>query len=159
MIRKAKAVDTPRIAELIEEGYARSSYVTHGTLDIAKAKRIIVNAIQRDGLMNEGGWCVRVAEANGTVEGFVVGYLSRVYDIGDKLLARDWMLYGSPRCPTVDRIGLLDALDEWASANPKVLDLEVSVTDAVGDWKRVGQLYERRGLEQVGAVYRRRYER
>lgn len=163
MIRKAKATDTPRIAELIEEAYARSpAYAGLGSVDTVRAKKIVVQAIQRHGQMGEGGWCVFVADTLGQVEGFAAAYLTRVYDIGpaDLLLALDWMIYGSARCPATDGAQLLLAVERWAEKNPKVLEHQPTAVDTVAeDWKRLAGFYERRGYQLMGAVFRRRFAR
>jgi hypothetical protein len=163
LIRKAKATDTPRIAELVQEAYARSpAYAGLGSVDVNRVKRIIVQGIQRDGQMGEGGWIVRVADTLGKLEGFAAAYLTRVYDIGpaDLLLAQDWMIYGSPRCEARDGVALLLAIEQWAEKNPKVLEHQPTAVDTiVEDWKRLCGFYERRGYAQVGAVFRRRFAR
>ena len=55
-----------------------------------------------------------------------------------------------------DAMTMIQRVIHWAEANPKVIEVHLGVTDAIGgDWKRVGRMYEHLGLEQCGGMYRK----
>lgn len=156
MIRRANYSDIPAIFSLLTEGYERSRYRDIGAIDAKVAKGLLVNAIQRDGQMGEGGALVRVAEAEGgEVAGVILSLLQRVYLIGDKLQATDLFYYTTERCAVRDRTALFDAMVAWAEANPRVVEIQASASDIVGDWRRVGGLYERKGFDACGGMWRK----
>lgn len=159
MIRPAKFGDIPRLAELLAEMHERSCYATVAAVDLRAAKALFVQAIQRHGSGTAGAMCAYVADSGSRVEGFVIGLLDRLYHVGDQLMASDLFLYVSPNGDPRDFARLFDALDQWAAANPNVLECRLGITDAITPWQRTAQLYRRKGYRQSGAIYERRFER
>lgn len=158
-VRDARFVDTPRIAELIGEAHEKSIYAEVATFDLVEAKQLIARSLQRHGHMNYGGSLVLVSENGGTVEGFLLGIIDKVYPTLKELMATDLLFIVSKRADAHDAPKMLKRLIAWAEANPKVVEVRLGVTSAVGDWERAGKMYERLGLERCGAMFRRGFER
>lgn len=156
-IRPALMVETPTLVEILTERYPETIYAAAGVaIDEPLARKIIAHHIQRSDGTNEGATFVRVAAGeDGEPVAFVMGHLSRVYMIGDKLQAVDCFLIGRTGVsPSVlDR--LFDAYVNWATDNPKVYDVQASWTDILPDTNRFDAVYRRKGFAQCGAVYRR----
>jgi hypothetical protein len=156
MIRRATFADIPRLFDLIAAMHRGSRYAAVATLDEKAAKAMLVQSIQRHGGTAAGSTLVMVAEdAAGTVQGFVVGMLARLYDIGVELMATDWMFHAAPGAPPRAAGRLIDAVIGWAAANPRVLVQRYGVTDALGDPARTGRLFARRGFRAAGAIFER----
>jgi GNAT superfamily N-acetyltransferase len=156
MIRAAQFADVPRLAQLLEEAHGASIYAERAQFDEREAKALFVRAIQRHAHKTVGGSLVLVAERDGTVEAFIVGHLERVYYVLDRMTATDLFFICSPRAHAHDARTLLDGLVQWAEGNPKVIEIRLGVTNAIGNWQRTGRFYERLGFEKAGAMYERR---
>lgn len=159
MIRQARFVDVQAMAAMMQEAHARSIYRDLDEIDAPAMKRLFVSAVQQHGKPGEGGTCAFVAEPGGQVEGFIVGVLQRVYHVGKRLSASDLFFLTRPDADPRSAVGLLGAFLDWAEGNPKVVEIQMGATSALGDWRHAGRLYERRGLEQCGGIYRRSIER
>ena len=151
MIRAARFADIPALTALMQEGHARSKYFGRAGVDPKEARGLLMTCVQ-----GEGGTMVMVSDdADGKPAGFMVGILERVYHVADRLATSDLYLYVSDRAPRFAWLELLLAYDEWARANPKVIQVNVSATDIVGDYRRVERLYRRLGFRQSGVIYER----
>lgn len=157
-VREANFVDTAHLAELYEQAYRRSIYAEY-TFDTIEAKRLFARAIHRHGQMNNGASLVLVSERNGLIEGFLVGLLDSVYPCAKELMATDLLFLFSEGADPWDAKVMLKRLISWAEANPKVIEVRLGVTDAMGDYERTAKLYERLGLERAGALFRRGFSR
>lgn len=155
MIRKAAFVDIPRIAELMTALHASSIYATRCGIDIAETKALFMRLMQRHGGKNDGSALVFVAEKDGVVEGFIAGILTRVYHVGDKLVAQDVFLHLTEKADKPDLNRLVSAYLDWANDCPKVVEINLSATDVIGSTARVEKLYRRKGFIQCGAIYRK----
>lgn len=159
-VRDARFVDIPQIACLIAEGHQRSVYAETATFDPLAARQLLARALQRHGHTNNGGSLVLVSETEGgVVEGFLIAILDNVYPCLTELMATDLMFIMSERADSRDARQMLKQVEEWAAANPKVIELHMGITDAIGDWKRTAKLYERLGFDQCGAMFTKRLER
>lgn len=158
-VRPAKFSDIPRLYALLQEGYERSKYREHGTVDEKATKALLMQTVQRHGLKTAGGTCAFVSESGGIVDGMIVGALNRVYFIGSKLMAQDVFFYTSALANPRSAGALLDAFIAWAVANENVFEIKPSATDIIGDPRRVEKLYLRKGFRQCGAIFERRIER
>ena len=156
MIRPAKFGDIPRLAELLEQAHRRSKYANRTTVNIKEIKSLMMNAIQRHGLVSVGGSCVFVSEPNDMVDGFIAGMLDRVYHIGDKLSASDFFFYVAPDGSWDSASGLADAYIEWAQNIKDVIVIQLAATDVIQDYQRTAALYRRKGFAQTGVIYERR---
>lgn len=157
MIRDARFEDIPAIMAVIRWGYQQSDYAKKGLcgLDEKEAKRLLVNAIQRHGRGRNAGSFVQVAERDGKVEGFIVGILSRVYHIGDRLMASDLFWLCTPMVPPRDPRRLMRNMIEWGKGVDGVIEIRCGTTAILGDPERAGAILRSLGLEPYGAIYRK----
>ena len=155
MIRRALFGDIPRLVELVHAMHRASRYAVIADIDERKLKAMLFQSIQRHGGAFEGSALVMVSETDGTVEGFIVGILTRLYDIGVELMATDWMFHCTAAARPRAAGRLLDSVIQWADRNPRVIVQRYGVTDAIGDFGRSGRLFQRRGFRQAGAIYER----
>ena len=157
-VRAAKFVDIPRIVEIMAEGHARSRFASC-TPDVIEAKQLLVRCIQRHGHTNYLGSMVLVSERDGVVQGFVVAILDAVYPCLKELRVTDlFFIFGDKASPR-DAMQMVKQLIAWGRDNPKCVETFLSVNDAIGDWRRIGKIYERAGLEKCGAMYRLEFSR
>ncbi|MEK9722786.1 MAG: hypothetical protein VW405_04790 [Rhodospirillaceae bacterium] len=163
MIRDAKFGDCPSIHALIREGYERSKYAGKVEINERLMKSFVTTAISRQGQKGPGGALVKVAVGkSGATEGFLIGVLQPVYQIGDMLTVTDAMLYVTPDSDARHFPGLVKALDAWAKENPKVYDCEPTISNLIlsdEDRERAAKLYERLGYRRSGAMFSRRIQR
>lgn len=159
MVREGKFTDIPRIAELLQESHQRSIYAQTATFDPQEAKQLGLRALQRHGHMNNGGTLVLVSETAGVVEGFIIGLLDNVYPCLKELMATDLFFILSERADGNDAREMIKRLMAWAESNPKVIEVHLGVTSAISDWQRTAKFYERLGLVQCGAMYRKEVAR
>ena len=157
MIRAAKFVDIPRMVELLCLAHAASKYAGRVPVSQSAAHTLLQQAVTRHGGQHAGGALVMVAEVDGEVQGLMVGALTRVYEIGEKLQANDLFLFVTPAAGKTDASRLLDAYIEWADANPKVdrEDVKLSYTDALPGGERVEAMYAKKGFRRCGAIFER----
>ena len=155
MIRAAKFSDIPSIVQLMKEGHARSKYANRDEIDVAEAKRLLMQFIQRHGLKREGGTCVFVTDA---VDGFMMGMLDRVYHVGTKLVAQDLFYYCRETTPPQSALGLLAAYTDWAESVPNIIEIRNGITDIVNaeNVVRVESLYQRQGFSRCGVLMERK---
>lgn len=154
-IRAAKFADIPRVIEVLREASERSIYARTAEFDRELTRQMLARAMNRHGHHNNGGSMVMVSEKEGVVEGIMVGILDSVYPVFRELMVTDLLFVFSEQAPARDARDMIRALIQWAESNPKVIEIHLGVTSAVGDWERTGKLYERLGLERCGAMYRR----
>lgn len=158
-VRDAKFVDIPQVVRLLEESHKRSIYAEVATFDPEFAKQMLARALQRHGHQNNGGSLVLVSETDGKVQGFLIGILDNVYPCLNELMATDLLFIQSEDADARDAVVMLKQLIAWAENNPKVIEVHLGVTGAIGDWERTAKLYNRLGLQQCGAMFRRGFER
>ncbi len=158
-VRPARFGDIPRLAELMREMYERSIYRHDCGFDEKAAKALLMRSIQRHGGGHDGSTFISVAERAGVVEGFIIAALSRLYDIGTKLLATDRHFYVSKRAHARDAFKLIGAYETWAAANRQVIEIDLCATNAVGEFRRTEKLYRRLGFEPFGVILTKRVNR
>ncbi|RJF80956.1 hypothetical protein D3877_12035 [Azospirillum cavernae] len=153
MIRPAKFSDILGLADLIAATHQRSVYADRATLDVARFKTLCVSAIQSHGK----GSCLFVAVSDdGTIGGFILGVVDRLYGIAKELYATDLFFCVAPGTDARAASGLADAFLSWAERAPGVIEVRPGVSGAVEGWRRAGTLWERKGLRLDGAMYVRR---
>lgn len=155
MIRPAKFFDTIRIVELMHEMHEASRYKDIDEVSEKVAHRLVAQCIQRHGHEHAGGSLALVAVRDQKVEGFFVGMLDNLYNIGKSLMAQDIFLYCSDKADPRDFLRLLKAYVQWASGNPKVKEIRLSYTDAVEGAEKIGPIYEAFGFRPCGQIYER----
>lgn len=152
-VRPAKFADIPRVGELMRELHQRSSYAAF-TLDERVFRNLCIEACRVHGKTG----CLYVAECRGIVEGFIIGAVNRLYNIGKEFEARDLFFYASTRGDRNDAGRLVDAFLRWAEKVPNVMEINMGATDAAGPGSaaRTAKLYRRKGLTQNGVLYQKR---
>lgn len=155
MIRPAKFIDTMRIVELMHEMHARSRYRDIDKVNDKVAHRLMAQCVQRHGHVHAGGTQVMVAVRDMKVEGFMVGMLDNLYNIGHKLMAQDLFLYCSDKADPLDFMRLLRHYVKWAGQNPKVVEIKLSWTDAVEGAEKLDAIYGSLGFRKCGGIYER----
>ena len=154
-VRPARHTDAWRIVELLVAKQERSIYAGRVEVDGPFARKLVSSLVQRHGAANDGASCVFVVENDaGIVCAFIAGMLSRVYLIGDKLVAQDLFLVADKIAPVSAHSELIDAYVGWAKSCPKVVEINLSWTDVAGGDDRVGAIYERKSFTRCGAIYR-----
>lgn len=156
MIRAATMSDLPRLHELLHEQHKKSKFHPDVEIDEQAARSMLIHGVQRHGNQNNGGSCLFVEENEGEVEGFIFGVLNRVYHIGNRLAANDLFLVCTDKAGKFAASELVDAYYMWAAHNPKVAQIMLSWTDAIGiDGKKIEALYKRKGFHHVGGIWER----
>jgi len=159
-VRAAKFVDIPRLVELGAEAHKRSIYAKRATFDIELAKQLCARSIQRHAQQNYGGTLVLVSETDGELCGFIIALVDLVYPCLSEFVVTDLVFTFTYNADPRDAATMVKRVTFWAEANPKVIEVHLGVTDAIGSgWHRVGRLYERLGFEQCGAMYRKLIQR
>lgn len=159
IVRAASSVEAPRLVEILVDAQARSRYAGKVAIDQPYARKYLATAIHRHGHTNEGGCFVQVAERKpGQIDGFICGALNRVYQVGDMLCAQDVFLIGRKDFPPRALNWLLDGYIAWALANRRVFEVWLSHSDVLPQGDRFGALFERKGFQRCGAMFRREAE-
>ena len=154
-IRPARSIDALAIAELLAARVADTCYAGRDEVDVAYARKMFAFAAQRHGGTNEGGMFLMVAEDDaGEIAGFMMGSLGRVYGVGKLLCATDNYLLGRRDCPPRVLVNLFELYVGWASANPKVIEIGASWSDAVAGSHAMAHVFERRGFTLCSQTYR-----
>ncbi|KQT54624.1 hypothetical protein ASG43_03290 [Aureimonas sp. Leaf454] len=161
MIRPATFGDIPGIVAVLQDGHRRSHYALTGCMiDERETKRLLVQAIQRHGSKNLGGTWAVVAETNGRVTGVLVGTLSRLYGIYDRLMASDLFWLAAEDVDPADPIRLMKSMIEWAEAAPDCIEMKCGTSAVIrADPKEAGRALERLGLKHYGEIYRMEFNR
>lgn len=156
-IRPARMVETPDLVSILLERHPETIYAREGVeIDQPLARKLVAHHIQRSDGTLDGATFVRVAvDADDRPVAFVMGHLTRVYMIGDKLQAVDCFLIGQTGVSPSALDRLLDAYVAWAVDNPRVYDVQASWTDILPHTDRFDAVYRRKGFARCGSVYRR----
>lgn len=155
-IRPARAIDAPAIAEMFAARVQDSTYAERDEVDVPLARKLFANAAFRHGHTNEGGTFLMVAEDDdGKIAAFILGSIGRVYGIGKKLSASDHYLVGRADVSARTFAALFDAYVDWASSNPRVIEIGASFSDAFPGAEAMGSLYARRGFSPCATTFRR----
>lgn len=155
-LRPARTTDAFGMVDLLVEQHSRSRYLHAGAIDTLFARKLLAQAVQRNGGTTAGSTLVNVIEGDdGNVVAFMLGVLDRVYHIGSKLCAQDMFLVATPKVGARASSQLLAAYIDWASSNPAVHEIMLSHTDALPEGDRMGAVYERLGFERCGGIYRK----
>lgn len=156
ILRPGRAIDAPAIVGLLAERVADTCYAGRDEVDDAYARKLISQAAFRHGHTNDGGMFLMVAEdADNQIAAFMLGSLGRVYGVGRKLCATDHYLLGRRDASALILGRLFMAYLEWAMANPRVIEIGASWSDAVPGSQAMGPFYERNGFTPCAQTYRR----
>lgn len=159
-VREAKFQDVPGITRVTQAAHRRSIYAENCTFDEQGFKQLVLQSMHRHGHKNIGGSLVLVSEDDdGNVVGFLMGVLDCVYPGLKELMATDLLFIMEKGASPADAAKMLKQLVGWAEDNPKVVEVHLGVNNAIGNWERTAKLYNRLGLTQCGAMFRREFER
>ncbi len=153
--RPARSVDAFALVEILQERHPETRYADTVAIDEVVARKVFAHAAQRHGGQHEGATFLQVAESDERIEAFMLGELTRIYMVGDKLCATDLLLIGRKDCDPRALTPLVDAFLAWAEASPKVHEITLSWSDAVPGSEGVCALYERKGFTLCQRGYRR----
>lgn len=155
-LRPARSIDAPAIADLLSMRVADTCYAGRDEVDLPFARKMFAFAAQRHGHTNDGGMFLMVAEdESGSIAAFCMGSLGRVYGVGKKLAASDNYLLGRRDCPPRVLVNLFELYVGWATANPRVIEIGASWSDAVPGSEAMSTVFERRGFTPCAQSYRR----
>lgn len=154
MTRDAKFSDIPAMRSVLRWAYERSIYAREGSakMDDAEATRLLAFAVQKHG----GEAFVQVSETDGEVRGLVVGILSRVYSIGDRLMASDLFWVAREDVEPRDPRRLMKNMIAWGKANPSVVEIRCGATAVMQDPETAGRILESLGMASYGTIWRMR---
>lgn len=156
MIRPARSIDAPALADLLQARFGQMRYSGRCEIDMALARRTFAHAAQRHGGTTDGATFLMVAEAaDGAIDAFIMGVLGRVYLLGSKLCAQDYFLVGREGCSPRALPRLQDAFIAWATGNPRVIEIQTSWTDILPGGDRIEAAWARKGFERCGGIMRR----
>ncbi len=152
MIRAGTFTDIPALAKLVRASHERSKYAGRTGINDKALETMLMGLVAGQNQSGPQSTHVSVYEKAGEVTGFVAGSLSRVYSIGEKLVASDHFLINEKASLTTT-MRLLDAYIDWARNNPKVIEIGLSWSDALPGAEAVAQLYKRKGFHKVGEQF------
>ena len=152
-VRLARFGDIPPMRALCAEMHARSRYADIAKMDESALRNILQSSVNA---MGRRAACWVSTDAGDKPTGFLVAVTDRVFGIAHELYATDVLFYVGSCGAARDAGNLLDAMLAWAETHPGVIETRLGVHDAIGDWERVGALYERKGMARNGAMYVKR---
>lgn len=155
MIRAAKSTDAFALVNILKERFPETRYAGRCAIDELVARRMFAQAAQRNGGTTEGATFLMVSERNGEIEAFIMGALSRIYNVFDALAASDIFLIGRKDCDPRAMNRLIDQYLAWADGNPKVLEVSLSWADSIPGNETIMAAYGRRGFALCAQTFRR----
>lgn len=156
MIRRALPQDMKGVERLIRAQHAASKYAERVGISDKAMETLLLGMFAQMGQRGPNATHVAVAVEDGAIVGFVAGVLDRVYHIGDRLTANDLFLVSSGKLSNT--LGLIDSYLAWARANPKVVEVVLSWSDALAGAERVAEIYRRKGFVRSGEMYELRLD-
>ena len=161
LIRDANFSDIPGIVSLLRDAYQKTHYARSGvaSIDEKETKRLLVQAIQRHNGVNGGACFVQVSETDGQVRGLILGTMTRLYSIGNKLSATDLFWLASPDVFPADPAQLMRNMVAWAERAPACVEVKCGTTAIMQDPEAAGMILNRMGFEPYGRIWRSEIER
>ncbi|MBF0309243.1 MAG: hypothetical protein HQL56_06920 [Magnetococcales bacterium] len=153
ILRQARAGDIPAIRELALEALARTPFA-----DVEFDTGLFNQELLAS--MRSPNRFLRVAENDrGEIVGVLLGEVGRIYGWAKAMAATDRLFYVSEEKGMGCGREMLKAFLQWARARTEVVVISMQLGSQVGDWQRVGRLYERAGLKLIGGIYQERIVR
>lgn len=152
-LRAATFQDIPRVAIMLHELHAASKYHDRVGISDKAMQDVLMAAVAGQNQHGPQASFFQLSERDGQPIGFMVGTLTRVYHVGDKLVANDLFLYVRPRARASHTFELIDAYVAWAKANRKVCEIALSWNDALPGAERIADVYRRRGFAKNGELF------
>lgn len=156
MIRPARFMDAPAIERLIRSQHERSKYATRTSISDKALSATVMAMLGQQGQPGPHGTYVAVAVEEGKVVGFIAGVLGRIYGVGRHLVAVDEFIVNEGRAS--HSLAMIDGFIEWAKANPKVIEISMSWSDALPGAERMAAVYQRKGFARTGEVFEMRLD-
>ncbi len=151
LIRPATKEDLEGVVALLERSRRLSVYRDVAGLDTETVYKVLHGALHRQGDQNLGGSLFLVSEdANGRIDGCLIGVLVRLYGVLDGIMATDLVTVAEQ--PGV-AMPMLRELVSWAEDNPAVDEIRLAATDALGDSDKTAALFQRLRLQPYGVIY------
>lgn len=159
-IRPARAADIMRLLEIVEEGHRKSIYALKGNVDRDYTRQLFLRAVHMHGHSHANATFFLVSEKDGRIEGYFLGLLDRIYQVGDKLQAIDIHFYLNDYADRRDAFQMVKQFVAWGEGNANVIEIMMSKTDILSD-DDVGfeRLLARKDFRRCGALYRKTIER
>lgn len=155
-VRPAQVADIMRVLEVAEAAKKKSRY-TDFEIDDLYARKFMAKAVHTHEFSNFGGTFFLVCETDGIVEGYILGFLDKVYQIGKKLVAVETHFYTTDKASPRDALQMLNSFIAWGEENEKVLDIFMSTSDFGGDIDaRYEELLKRKGFKPCGTNFAKR---
>ena len=151
-MRPARFSDIPALLKLLRSSHERSKYAGRTDLHEKAMEQMLTGLVAGQTQQGVGATYLQVAETDGKVTGFVAGMLNRVYNIGTKLVANDLFLVNEAGSLKTT-MALIDGYIAWARANPKVIEVGLSWSDALPGANIIADIYRRKGAHMVGEQY------
>lgn len=153
--RAGRAIDAPALVGIVTLRQRQTRFAGVCDVDELHARKLFAVAAQRHGGTNEGATWLQVAESARGIEAFILGTLARVYLVGRKLVAQDVFLLGCDDSDPRTILPLVRSYIGWAQDNPRVVEINLSWSDALPGAERFAALYEREGFVRCGGTFRR----
>lgn len=159
MIRVAKLQDIPRVLELLEMAHKRTIYSAIGTISEHRARELVEDMGARMEAKGDRRTFFFVSQKAGVVQGFLIGYLQPIYQIGSKLEGTDlYTLLNEKHADPGDFVKLIVRFKTWLQTQSDVIQATCGITDIINpNWRALIPIYEQLGFEQTGAVMTARF--
>jgi hypothetical protein len=156
-IRQAKLSDVVPILDIIDEAHKRIGRVNDGGIDRDYARKHFNQAVRSNGGHDDGACLFLVSEAAGIVQGYFLAALGPTYQIGKHLSAQDWHFFLAPDADPDDPLQILHTFEEWAEANPNIVEARIAPTNVFGEPDgRFAMLLEGQGFAKAGTLFVKR---
>jgi hypothetical protein len=156
MIRPATLEDSPRIADLMAKGFARSRYAGRpgAGVDRTYALQFIRGVLVRNGFKSaEATWC-NVWVENGAVLGYHLGLEQRIGQVGTLYEAANIHFYTDPKASPFAAVALLKSFFEWAAGRPRIIEICMDANDMIVDIETVAEVYRSIGFKDCAKTLR-----
>lgn len=141
---------------MLQEMHAVSKYRGRVNISDKAADSLLTCAIASQGQSGPQAAHVILAEEDGKIVGFMIGLLTRVEHIGDKLTANDLFLFVRPGNGVRHVLALIDSYVEWASSKRAVIDIMLSWKDTLPGAEQIEAIYSRKGFTRIGGIFEMR---
>lgn len=152
MMRNARFTDIPALATMLKDNHGQSKYATRCGVSDKAIEQSLTSCVATQNQQGPGASFLKVIERDGEIVSFMAGTLSRIYGIGTRLCASDLFLLSKTKS-LKDILALIDEYISWAKANPKVIEIGLSWSDALPKGEDIANIYKRKGAHLVGAQY------
>lgn len=153
-VRPAKASDIMRVLVIADEARRNSVYAQRCPIDRGYAQKFFAKAVHTHGFHHHGGTFFLVSERNGMVEGYFLGVLDRIYQIGERLVALEVHTLLSPRASRRDWSVMVSRFIAWAEGNDDVLEIFMAQSTLMGtEDRRYATALKRKGFAHCGTNF------